>query len=154
MSAAFVVNDPLPVVRARLVDRLGAALTGGDAASRAAEVRVYAEALPSPPIVSATYPRLLPATLVVASAYGPLSQPLGTMGFPRVELRAYHTSRSAARALWFQAVAALADGPMFDDAAGVWCEVANAPALPVVDTELSSDFVLARGMIGLHALYH
>lgn len=155
MSA--IIRDVTPVVQAMLRADTGLAtlVTGGaiQPAGRSAEVRIYGERLPPVPIVSSSLPKLLPATIVVASAGGPFMVNLLTDGSPRIELRCYHTRADLARALWYSAVQRLLSGPWFDDTAGVWFEATSATS-PVIDTEYGSEFLLARGMVGLYALFH
>ena len=153
----FPLNDTMPTIRRVLLadPALAARCTGGDVlpAARASEVRIYGETLPLPPIVDGQMPKVLPPTIVVASAGGGGRDELPLVAFVRVELRAYDTTRALARDLFYAAVRPLLARHHWDDAAGVWLCGYAAP-MPILDAELGSDFLVARAMVGFTALYH
>lgn len=153
----FPLHDTLPTIRRVLLAdaALAARCTGGAVlpAARATEIRIYGETLPLPPIVDGHMPKVLPATVVVASAGGGGRDELPLVAFVRIELRAYDTTRALARDLFYAAIRPLLAGHHWDDAAGVWLCGYAAP-VPVLDAELGSDFLVARAMVGFTALYH
>lgn len=150
MSGFPVIYDPLPAIRDLLVDdtALASACTGGTIkqTDRIAEVRIYAEELPDPPIVHGTLVSVLPKTVLVIPAGGGNDRDLSVLSRPRVEIRCYAPTRALARALWYQALNVLRTSqPVLET--NFWISPLLSHSGPNTGRELSTNWPLATGMV-------
>lgn len=153
MSIA-TISDFIGVLRDILRNDSGfaALVTGGDVGGdRPTVIRVYNEALPPNPIVSASIPGVLPPTIVLRSLpsgahlYLPMASAL-------VQLRAYATGFAAARDLWYAAYRVLVLTPKLSGSVAV--ETLPAATLPTAGPEYGTDRPLATGIIPVQVLAH